>query len=711
MKKQIYIGAVMMSLVSASCSTKQVATDTDNNSLVDYVDPFIGTGGHGHVFLGANMPFGLVQLGPSQKVKGWDWCSGYHYSDSLLLGFSHTHLSGTGIGDLGDILILPTVNRDLEQVSFDHKDETARPGYYSVRLDDAGVDVELSATTHAGIHRYTFEPTDTAYVKINLNYGIGWDKPTETSIVQEGDSAVCGYRYSTGWAKDQKIYFTAQFSRPIEHATISDTLAVCTFSPSSEPLIVKVGLSVNSIENAKANLAAEVAGFDFDAVKDAATDRWNRELARVKVETDNERDKRVLYTSLFHTMTAPVTFSDANADETRYSVFSLWDTYRAAHPMYTLLFPEMQSDFASTFMDIYKSQGKLPVWHLHGNETDCMIGNPGVIVLGDLITKGFVDDVPSALEAMKTSALLDERSLGVLKRYGYIPFDEKDCEESVAKGLEYAIADNAIAVASRYAGNPDSLFEKRSKAYSQYFDKSVNFMRGKDKNGNFRAGEFNPFATTHRADDYCEGNAWQYVWLVPHDPHGLIDLFGSEEAFEAKLDSLFIVNGVLGDDASPDITGLIGQYAHGNEPSHHVVYLYNYIGKPYKAAPVLRRILTDLYNDAPDGLCGNEDVGQMSAWYVLSSMGLYQVEPTGGRFIIGSPLYNSATIELPDNRTFTVSAKNNSRENIYIQSATLNGKPYTKSYIDYSDIMKGGELSLVMGATPSDYGKQIADRP
>lgn len=710
-KSLIYMGVAMSVLLTGgSCScTTQSHVVVEN--LTQYVDPFIGTGGHGHVFLGANVPFGLVQLGPSQVVKGWDWCSGYHYSDSTLLGFSHTHLSGTGIGDLGDVLFFPTTDRGLTGTRFSHDNETARPGYYSVRLDDAGVDVELTATTHAGLHRYSFPAQDTAYVKVNLAYGIGWDRPVETHMELSGDSVLSGYRYSTGWARDQKIYFYARFSRPVIGSEIDDTLAVCMFAPSAEPLIAEVGLSANSVERAAANLYAEVGDADFDTVKEQADKMWNENLARVTISTPSDRDRCVFYTSLFHTMTAPVTFSDVEESQKRYSIFSLWDTYRAAHPMYTLLFPEMQSDIAATFMDIYKAQGKLPVWHLHGNETDCMVGNPGVIVLGDLTLKGFVDDSQAAYEAMKGSVMRDERSLGMLKKYGYIPFDLEGCEESVAKGLEYAIADDAVARVGAVLGIADTVFTARGQAYRRYFDPATGFMRGLDSNGHFRSGEFDPFATTHRADDYCEGNAWQYVWLVPHDPHGLIGLFPSEDAFVAKLDSLFVVEGNLGDNASPDISGLIGQYAHGNEPSHHVVYLYNYAGKPYKAAPLLRRVLTELYRDEPDGLCGNEDVGQMSAWFVLSSMGIYQVEPAGGKYVIGSPLFDSATIHLPGGKEFTVTAKNNSPQNIYVQSAILNGRPYTKSYIGFSDIVGGGELQLVMGDTPSDFGCKETDRP
>lgn len=720
------IGTVALTAAMISCATQ----DDGAKRYTDYVDPFIGTADHGHVFLGANVPFGLVQLGPSQEVKGWDWCSGYHYSDSTLLGFSHTHLSGTGIGDLGDILMLPVRNPSDSIAFFKHEDEQCRPGYYKVRLDNSDIIAELTATQRSGFHRYSFpSATDSAYVKINLDYGIGWDKPAETSVRMLNDSTINGYRYSTGWAKDQKIYFTARFSRPIASCVSADSsIMTLAFAPSAEPLLIKVGLSPVSIENAIDNLTAENGNRDFDTVRAAADEAWNSQLAKVKVETSSEADLRKFYTALYHSMFAPVVFSDVNGDYrgadggihstdgqfTNYSVFSLWDTYRAAHPLSTIIHPEIQADYANTFINIYRQQGKLPVWHLHGNETDCMIGNPGVIVLGDLVSKGFVKDTVSAYEAMKASCMLDERSLDALKKYGYIPFDAPGCEESVAKGLEYAIADNAVAKVAAMLGKDDDVhyFIDRAKSYRNYFDPVLCFMRGKSVNGQFRNEIYNPFATTHRADDYCEGNGWQYIWLVPHDPHGLIGLFESEEQFISKLDSLFTVQGSLGDEASPDISGLIGQYAHGNEPSHHTVYLYNYAGVPCKAAPILRDIFANLYSDKPAGLCGNEDVGQMSAWFVLSSMGLYQVEPTGGKYVFGTPLFDKVTVDVGNGKRFEIVARNNSSENIYIQSVSLDGKPYDKSYINYDKIMNGGKLEFTMGPEPSpSYGTDKNARP
>lgn len=722
----IFLGGLIAVLL-LSCASRNL--QTSDTRYTDFVNPFIGTGDHGHVFLGANVPFGMVQLGPSQKIKGWDWCSGYHYSDSTILGFSHTHLSGTGIGDLGDITLLPVTNPNDTAYTFSHDNEICRPGYYKVKFDGPDIEAELTATTRTGFHRYTFPAeADTAYVKLNLLYGIGWDKATETKIVIDNDSTVSGYRYSRGWARNQKIYFIIEFSQPFINTTGNDDNMTFSFRPSSDPLLVKVGVSPVSVENAKDNLLAENSGWDFDFMTKAADEAWNSQLAKIDVKSKNDTDKRKFYTALYHTMFAPSVFNDVNGDYrgadgevyntggqfTDYTIFSLWDTYRAAHPLSTLIHTDLQSDYVNTFINIYRQQGKLPVWHLHANETDCMIGNPGVIVLGDLFAKGFVTDSLSAYEAMKESCMLDERSLDALKKYGYIPYDAPGCNESVAKGLEYAIADDAVAkVASLLGKNEDrSYFGERAESYRKYFDNTTNFMRGKSVEGKFRDETFNPFAATHREDDYCEGNGWQYVWLAPHNPHGLMSLFDSEEEFINKLDSLFIVEGVLGDDASPDISGMIGQYAHGNEPSHHTVYLYNYAGQPYKAAPILRQVMNELYNDDVAGLCGNEDVGQMSAWFVMSSMGLYQVEPTGGKFIFGSPLFDSVTIDVGNGKQLEVVAHNNSAENIYIQSVSFNGEPYDKSYIDYNQIKNGGKLEFVMGDIPSDvFGVSADARP
>ena len=695
-------------------------------NLTQYVDPYIGTGGHGHVFLGANVPYGLVQVGPTQYKRGWDWCSGYHYSDSVIIGFGQMHLSGTGIGDLGDIALLPTTDATQRDVMFSHKGEHVRPGYYSVMLK-SGIKVDLTATARVALHRYSY-PTDaqTAFVRLDLSQGIGWDKMTKSAFKQNSSTELSGYRYSTGWAKDQRVYFVAQFSRPVTVATSQgDSLVVLSAPNNDEPLLVKVGISPVSEDNARANIAAELPSWDFRGTVAKANEEWNKELGKIVITTDDAAARRTFYTAMYHSMFAPSVFSDVNGDYRgadgkvyrgdfkNYTTFSLWDTYRAAHPLMTIIHPEKQRDIAQTMLNIYDQQGKLPVWHLVGNETDCMVGNPGIPVLIDIALKGFDVDKNKVLEAAKASAMRDERGMGLLKKYGYLPCDLDPEYETVAKGLEYALADAGIAKLAKQLGRTEdyNYFYKRSQSYKDhYFDKNTKFMRGKTSDGKFRE-PFDPFNSVHRQDDYTEGNAWQYVWLVPHDVHGLVKCFGGEKPFVAKLDSLFILEGKMGADASPDISGLIGQYAHGNEPSHHIIYMYNYVGMPWKAALKLRQVMNTLYNDGIDGLSGNEDVGQMSAWYILSSMGLYQVEPAGGKYIFGSPLFNKAVVNVGGGKTFTIEAKNNSARNIYIQSAKLNGKPYTRSYIDYKDIMRGGKLEFVMAEKPSTFGTKVSDRP
>ena len=691
-----------------------------------YVNPFIGTGGHGHVFLGANVPFGNIQAGPTQKKQGWDWCSGYHYSDSTVIGFGQMHLSGTGIGDLGDVSLLPMTNPSQREVMFSHKAEYVRPGYYSVMLA-SGIRVELTATQRVAFHRYSF-PADATkgYIALNLAQGIGWDKMTSCKFKQESDKIITGFRMSEGWAKDQRVYFVAEFSEPVKlEENERDTIGIFSVASTNQPLLVKVGISAVSVENARENLQQELPGWNFASVVAKANADWNRELSKIAIKTQDERAKRIFYTALYHTMIAPSVFSDVNGeyrgadgkthkgDFTDYTTFSLWDTYRAAFPLMTLIQPEMQRDLAETMLHIFKQQGKLPVWHLMGNETDCMVGNPGIPVLVDIALKGFNVDKKAVFEAVKASAMRDERGMGLLKKYGYIPCDLDPEKETVAKGLEYALADACIAKLAKQLGKTEDYkyFYKRSQSYRDfYFDKQTKFMRGVTSDHKFRE-PFDPFSTVHRQDDYTEGNAWQYVWLVPHDVHGLVAAFGGEKPFVSKLDSLFIVNGDMGADASPDITGLIGQYAHGNEPSHHILYMYNYVGQPWKGADKIRYVLANLYHDDFDGLSGNEDVGQMSAWYILSSVGFYQVDPAGGRYVFGSPLFDEATLNVGNGKTFRVVAHNNSSENKYIQSAKLNGKPYIRSYIDFKDIVRGGTLEFVMGNKPSQFGVKPSDRP
>ena len=675
--------------------------------------------------MGANVPFGLVQLGPTEPTRGWDWCSGYYYDDDELIGFGHMHLSGTGIGCLGDVAFLPV--KDFKQTStrFKHEAEKVHPGYYSVQLTDPNVLVELTATERCGFHRYTFKNGAKAQLALDLSQCIGWDKLNDCLLTQESATRLTGFRRSNGWAADRRIYFSIDFSQPVTvHRLDSMERVVVSVADNTKPLLVKVALSPVSIDKAKLNMQAELAGWDFDAAVKSADEAWNRELARIEIQTNDQTKKRVFYTAMYHLMTSCSKFNDVDreyrgadgkvhkADFTNYTTLSLWDTYRAAHPLMTVAFPEMQRDFAQTFLNIYKQQGRLPVWHLMGSETDCMVGNPGAIVLADLTMKGFVEDKELALEALKATQMKDIRSLGLLKEHGYIPWNLEPENETVAKALEYCAADDGVAKVAKLLGKKDDYeyFFNRSRSYKKYYDPETRFLRAVDTDGKFRL-PFNPFFAEHRTNDYTEGNAWQYTFLVPHDVKGLIKLFGSDKAFMSKLDSLFFVEGWAGDNASPDMSGMTGQYAHGNEPSHHVIYMYNYAGRPDKAAPMLRKMLNEMYLDQPDGLSGNEDVGQMSAWYIISSVGLYQVDPVGGRFVIGSPLFDKATVNVGGGKTFTVVAKNNSDKNIYVQSARLNGKTLKNSYVDFNDIRHGGTLELVMGPKPSKWATTTACRP
>ncbi len=711
--KKISLFLLGMLLALVSCS----------KSLTEYVDPMIGTGGHGHVFLGANVPFGFVQLGPTEPTRGWDWCSGYHYSDSVLVGFSHTHLSGTGCGDLGDVRILPISDIKQRDVLFSHKDEQCRPGYYSLQLNypEGGTcQAELTATLRTGFHRYVFSPdVKTPYLLIDLEWGTGWDKVTECKIAQTSARKIEGLRHSEGWANNQKLFFVAEFSEDVTLQKLQDdSLSVISWTNRSRPLMVKVGLSAVSIKNAWENLQQENSGWNFNQVAKEANAAWEKELKKIKIYTRDEEQKKVFYTSLYHTMVAPSVFNDVNGDYrgsdgevhhgdfTNYTTFSLWDTYRAWHPLSSLIHPDRQSDIAETMLRIYKEQGKLPVWHLMGCETNCMVGNPAIPVLADMMMKGFKVDRPLAIEAMKESVGSHPDAHEMLVNFGYVPFGEVSGEESIGKGMEYAIAYGAA-----YRATGDEYFKPLADSYKHYFDAKTGFMRARDVNGVWHV-PFDPYAPElNKIKDYTEGNAWQYIWLVPHDVPGLVSLFGSEENFITKLDSLFVVDSKLTGEAPPDISGLIGQYAHGNEPSHHVIYLYNYVGQPWKTAQRVREAMNTQYHANVDGICGNEDVGQMSAWYILSAMGFYQVEPAGGRYVLGSPLFDKVSMKVGAGKTFTVVAKNNSKENIYIQKAKLNGKDYPYSYIDFKDIQKGGTLELTMGNQPSKFGTEKQYRP
>ena len=741
-KKQVFKTICWaLPLMSVGCTGTH--TDVASTNFTSFVNTHIGTGGHGHVFMGANVPFGMVQLGPTSIPQEWDWTSGYHISDSTVIGFSHTHLSGTGIGDLFDVTVMPvtgevTYARGLKKYPdsglwsySDRSKEVSRPGYYATSLTRYNVDVELTATQRVGFHKYTYQNPKDAAVVFDLQNGGCWDRATEGYVTRLDESTLAGYRYSTGWASDQRVYFVAAFSQPIttldviaDNQTVKDeqkgTIVYARANldvKANEPVYVKVGLSHTSIENAKLNLQAELPDWDFEGTVAAADQAWNKELSKVKIETQDQDARSIFYTALYHTMVAPSIFCDVNGDYygadqknhekgdfINYTTFSGWDTYRSAHPLMSIIHPEKMNDMMSTLMHIYEQQGKLPVWHLMGCETNCMVGNPGISILADGLLKGYVKDEAKAYEALKASAMLPERGMEHRIKHGFIPFDAM--KESVANDMEYAIADWSVAQVAKKLGKQEDAeyFSKRSRSYQHYFDKETQFIRGVNLKGEFHE-PFNPFASKHRDDDYCEGNAWQYTFLTPHDFDGLVDCFGSKEALVAKLDALFTAKAELeGEESSPDITGLIGQYAHGNEPSHHMIYFYTLAGQPGKAADRLREVLTTLYHNQPDGLSGNEDVGAMSAWYILSSMGFYQVEPAGGKYVFGTPLMDKATLKVRDGE-FVITAHNNSATNRYIQSVKLNGQTYNKPWISYEDIAKGGTLEFEMGNQPACWFK------
>ena len=721
-------------------------------NLIKYIDPFIGSGGHGHVFVGASVPFGGVQVGPTNFNKGWDWSSSYHYSDSIVKGFCHLNLSGTGMSDLGELTIMPATgklkinagnqnNHMGGYSSLYRKDkEFVSAGYYKVYLERYDIDVELTASERVGFHRYTFPSFNQSRVIIDLGEGSA-DRPTETYLKKVNDTVFQGYRFSSGWASDQREYFTLIISKPVTDFIVYDrnqrhykdelkgkyVKGFLEFSTKkNEEIYVKMGVSTVSSKNALENLMTEIPHWNFNKVKIQAEQKWNTELSKIHIKTDDIKKKRVFYTAMYHTMIAPNLYHDINGEYrgtdkqvykdttfTNYTLFSLWDTYRAAHPLYTITHPERVSDMVNSMLKIFKHQGKLPVWHLRGNETNTMPGYSAIPVVVDASLKGFEGiDLEEVFEAVKISATGDfEPGVKDLMKYGYIPSDFM--AESVASNMEYAIGDWAIAQLAKKLNKHEDYeyFLNRSKSYKQYFDPETKFMRGKLSDGSWRT-PFDPVSAQHRVNDYCEGNAWQYLWLVPQDPEGLIELLGGDEKYTQKLDQLFSMSSDQEEGASMDITGLIGQYAHGNEPSHHTTYMYAYSGQPYKIADKVRYINNKLYTDQPDGLSGNEDCGQMSAWYMFSSIGFYPVNPSNGAYVFGSPLFDEVSINLPDNKLFKIIAEKNSEKNMYIQSVLLNGKKYSYSYITHDQIMGGGELRFIMGPNPNyDFGKEKKFRP
>ena len=729
--------------ILVSCVGPDKANE-ESNAPLSFVDPFIGTGAHGHTYPGATVPFGMVQLSPDNGISGWDWCSGYHYSDSIIVGFSHLHLSGTGIGDLQDVRMMPVSSEvdiskkaeardELEYKSrYSHDEEIASPGYYSVVLKDQDIKVELTAGVRSGFQEYLFPSNRSRSVVLDLAYNVNWDAPTKSRIQMVNDTLVTGYRYSTGWAKEQRVYFALSFSEPFESYEVVDSTsslagsefdgaqlkALLKFGSNSSisTLQVRSGISSASVDGALLSVK-EIQDKTFTQVKQEAESLWEDELNKINISVQGEALKKTFHTAMYHASLAPVVYSDLKNEYktpggevglaqnyTRYDIFSLWDTYRAAHPLFTILEGERVNDMINSMLAHYDEYGLLPVWSLLGNETNTMTGYHAIPVITDAYFKGFRGyDVQKAYEAMKASAMQDIRGVEFYKKFGFIPSDLE--VESVTKNLEYAYDDWCIAQVAKSLGETEDYeyFQKRAQSFNLLYDPSVGFMRGKLSSGAWRT-PFDPKHSEHRVNtDYTEGNAWQHTWYVPHDVPALIDLMGGNDPFISKLDSLFSISSeITGENISVDISGLIGQYAHGNEPSHHVAYLYSYAGAPWKTQKIVREILTTQYNETPEGLCGNDDCGQMSAWYIFSAMGFYPVNPANGIYVIGSPLFEEVTINLSGNKKFKVVAKNNNAENIYIRSATLNGEPYDKPYITHDDIMNGGELFFEMSDQPNE---------
>ena len=743
-------------LLLAACSAP-----TPKKEYADYVNPFIGTGGHGHTFPGAIVPNGMIQPSPDTRIYGWDACSGYYYADSLINGFSHTHLNGTGCGDYGDVLLMPTVgeqhtapvNSEQQNLSFasrfSHQNETAAPGYYSVWLDTYGVKAELTSSKRVALHRYTFPQSEQSGFILDLDYSLQGQHNRELQLEVVNDSTLCGYKNTNGWAWKHDVYFYAVFSKPFTCRILTDSIpqegnrpalpvkkALMQFATrEGEEVLVKLALSAVDREGAHKNLA-EIPGWDFEGVRKNARQDWNNYLGKIDIDTPDEEQKTVFYTAMYHTGIQPCLFTDIDGryrsmdrsirqtDESSpmYTIFSLWDTFRAYHPLMTIIEPEKDMQFIRTLLRQYKEGGILPMWELAGNYTGTMIGYNAVPVIVDAYTKGLRDfDVNLAYRACLRSAeydtlapiattryLRDNALMPISKYYkntlGYVPCDKE--HEAVAKALEYAYDDWCISVLAGDLNDTVNAqrYGKFAKGYEAYFDPSVRFMRGKDSKGEWRT-PFNPRSSNHREDDYCEGTAWQWTWFVPHDIEGLVGLMGGQEPFIGKLDSLFTADSSLeGELVSADISGLIGQYAHGNEPSHHIIHLYNYVQQPWKTQELIDNVLHNQYFNDPNGLSGNEDCGQMSAWYILNSMGFYQVCPGKPIYSIGRPLFNEVTVNLPGDKKFRLVARNNSATNKYIRSAKLNGKSLDTPFFSHKDLAEGGTLELVMTDKPSQWG-------
>ncbi|MDO5977489.1 GH92 family glycosyl hydrolase [Flavivirga spongiicola] len=740
-KKYLYL-LVVVSIFG--CSKKVDKSNKENGSLdlTAQVGPFIGTGGHGHTYPGATVPFGMLQVSPVNGISSWDWCSGYHYSDSIAIGFSHLNLSGTGIGDLADILFMP-INKEVDlslypksrdslpyKSSYSHKNESATPGYYQTFLKDHNVNVELTTSQRTASHKYTFAKGDEQSVVVDLGFEMNWDRVQKTSLAIEDTYTLSGYRFSKGWARNQKVFFVAKFSKPIsKHNLFTDgiriekdnaegkksTVQLFFEADNTNELQVKVALSSVSVNNARENL--EAGAFNFETIKVEAEKNWNKALSNIVVETPIDSLKTIFYTALYHSQLAPVTFSDKNGqfrmendsivraqNYTAYSTLSLWDTFRAEQPLLTLIAPDKVSDIINSMLAYYETKKILPVWTLYGNETNTMTGYHSIPVIVEAYLKGIKGfDAEKVYEAMKGTMMQDERGLNHYKKYGYIPYNLLD--ESVTITLEYAYNDWCVAQMAKALGKEEdyTLFLNRSKAYQYLFDNETGFMRGKYEDGKLWNEPFDAKYSNHREHtDYTEGNAWQHSWFVPHAVEDFISLHGNNEVFTNKLEQLFTESSeITGDNTSADISGLIGQYAHGNEPSHHIAYLFNHANKPWRTQYWARKIMDTQYNTTPNGLSGNEDCGQMSAWYVLSSIGLYPLNPASATYEIGSPVFEKTTINLSGGKSFVIEAENVSDKNIYIQSATLNNQIFNKTSITHQTLIKGGKLHFVMGSEPN----------
>ena len=705
--------------------------------LTNFVNPFVGTDGHGHTFPGAAYPFGMVQLSPDTRLEGWDGCSGYHWTDDVIYGFTHTHLSGTGCSDYGDILLMPVTgrktaktDRDGYSSKFSHGNESARPGYYKVRLDRWKTDVELATGKRCGIHRYTFQRGATPQVMMDMDHRdilIGSEIDVE---VIGNETVVSGYRRSRGWNSDQKVWYYIVYSAPAQKKMTADSTKLLLEFPKTKKnvLLAKIGISSVSEANAKANLESDLSAgsFDFDAVAKSADAAWEEYLEKIEVPTADTKAARTFYTALYHTAIHPNLYSDVNGEYRghdgevhvaegydQYTVFSLWDTFRALHPLFTIIERERTNDFVKSFISIYKQAGKLPVWELYGFETNCMIGYHAVPVIADAYIKGIRGfNADEALFGMLESSNRNDSGIDLFNRYGYVPCDLDG--QSVSKTLEYAYDDWCIA---RYAEamaavrvdkivrespkplNFDDIYarnaylrirdsyDKKAEGYKNVMDPASHFMRPRRSDGTWKS-PFNPLAIT---GDYTEGNAWQYSFFVPQDVDGFIEAYGGDEAFAERLDSLFTIKeDFIGEQS--DVTGLIGQYAHGNEPSHHIAYLYSFCGRPWKTAEYVNEICRTLYSDTPDGLCGNEDCGQMSAWYVFSALGFYPVTPGSDKYVIGTPLFDNAAIHLENGNIFRVNAKRDNAAGIYVKSATVSGSEIT--FLSHGQIMDGLTLDF-----------------